>query len=45
MTSQILAFLVAEEARMVGLLKALTAIESPTDDLPATRRALDRLAA
>lgn len=30
---------------MVGLLRALTAIESPTDDLPATRRALDRLAA
>jgi glutamate carboxypeptidase len=30
---------------MVGLLRALVAIESPTDDPPATRRALDRLAA
>lgn len=44
MTSEILEFLRAQEARMVALLTDLAALESPTDNPRATRRALDRLA-
>jgi glutamate carboxypeptidase len=43
-SDEILGFLRAQEPRMVALLAELAALESPTDNPPATARALDRLA-